>query len=176
MSILVMDTKVRYGAVSRFFHWGMALLFAWQFTSATAHWLFPDTPFEEFFWGTHYTVGVSLLSLVVLRALWALANASRRPPSVSVMAKLGHIALYGLMIAVPTIALIRQFGSGRSLEVFGITLMAGFEGEEITWMTDLGGLLHGELGWTLLALVVGHIVMAFLHRKLTHHNVLTRMR
>jgi cytochrome b561 len=175
MALPIMDNSQRYGAISRLLHWGMELLFAWQFTSATAHWLFPDTPFEEFFWGTHYPVGVLLLTLVVLRAIWALANASRRPPSVSVMAKLGHLALYGLMIAIPTIALIRQYGSGRSLEVFGINLMSGFEGEEITWMTDLGGLLHGELGWTLLALIVGHIVMAILHRKLTHHDVLTRM-
>lgn len=175
MSLTVMDTPIRYGAISRLLHWGMALLFAWQFTSATAHWLFPDTPVEDFFWGTHYPIGVLLLTLVVLRAMWTLANASRRPSSLSVMARLGHFALYGLMIAVPTIALIRQYGSGRSLDVFGINLMTGFEGEEITWMTDLGGLLHGELGWTLLALIVGHIVMAILHRKLTHHDVLTRM-
>ncbi len=175
MALTVLDTPIRYGWVSRLLHWGMALLFAWQFTSATAHWLFPDTPFETFFWGTHYPMGVLLLTLVVLRALWALVNTSRRPRSVSVMATLGHLALYGLMIAVPTIALIRQFGSGRSLEVFGVSLMSGFEGEEITWMTDLGGLLHGELGWVLLALVVGHIVMAVLHRKLTHHDVLARM-
>ena len=158
MALPIMDNSQRYGAISRLLHWGMALLFAWQFTSATAH-----------------PVGVLLLTLVVLRAIWALANASRRPPSVSVMAKLGHLVLYGLMMVIPTIALIRQYGSGRSLEVFGFTLMSGFEGEEITWMTDLGGLLHGELGWTLLALIVGHIVMAILHRKLTHHDVLTRM-
>lgn len=175
MALPVMDNNQRYGLISRLLHWGMALLLVWQFTSATAHWLFPDTPFEAFFWGTHYSMGVLLLTLVVLRAVWALANASRRPPAVSVMAKLGHVALYALMIAVPTIALIRQYGSGRSLEVFGMPLMSGFEGEEITWMTELGGLLHGELGWTLLVLVIGHIVMAFLHRKLTHHNVLTRM-
>ena len=175
MSLTMMDTKLRYGVVSRFLHWGMALLFAWQFSSAASRVFFEDSALESFLWGTHRTVGVLLLSLLVLRVLWALANASRRPSSVSVMATLGHVALYGLMFAVPTIALIRQYGSGRSLEVFGLTLMSGFDGEEITWMTNLGGLLHGELGWTLLALIVGHIVMAFLHRKLTHHDVLTRM-
>lgn len=42
-------------------------------------------------------------------------------------------------------------------------------------MTELGGLLHGELGWALLALSVGHVVMAILHRKLTNHDVLSRM-
>ena len=114
------------------------------------------------------------MALVVIRAVWALMNASRRPPAVSVMAKLGHVALYGLMIAVPAIALIRQYGSGRALDVFGLSLMSG-GGERIEWMTDLGGLLHGELGWALLALVVGHIGMAVLHRRLTGHSLMTRM-
>lgn len=175
MALTLMDNSQRYGAVSRLLHWGMALLFLWQFSGATARVLFEDSALESFLWGTHRTVGVTLMALIIARILWALLNTSRRPASVSVMAKLGHLALYILMIAVPSIALIRQYGSGRSLEVYGMTLMPGFEGESISWMTNLGGLLHGELGWTLLALIVGHIVMAFLHRKLTHHDVLKRM-
>ncbi|MDX5979394.1 cytochrome b [Vreelandella alkaliphila] len=175
MALAMMDTNKRYGIVSRLLHWGMALLFVWQFSSAAARVFFEDTPLESFLWGTHSQVGVVLLALVVVRGAWALINASRRPTSVSVMATLGHLALYGLMIAVPTIALIRQYGSGRALDVFGFNLMPGFDGEKIAWMTELGGLLHGELGWALLALIVGHVVMAILHRKLTNHDVLSRM-
>lgn len=175
MALAIRDTDSRYGWVSRVLHWGMALLFVWQFSSAAARVFFEDTALESFLWGTHSQLGVVLLVLVVLRAVWGLANVSRRPPSISVMAKLGHLALYGLMIAVPTIALIRQYGSGRSLDVLGINLMPGFEGEKIAWMTELGGLLHGELGWAMLALITGHIVMAVMHRRLTNHDVLKRM-
>lgn len=174
MALAIMDSTSRYGLVSRALHWGMALLFVWQFSGAGARVLLEDTAIESFLWGTHRNVGVLLLTLVVLRALWALANASRRPPAVSVMAKLGHLALYGLMIAVPTIALIRQYGSGRPLEVFGVPLMSG-GGERVEWMINLGGLLHGELGWALLVLVLGHIGMAVLHRRLTGHSLMTRM-
>ncbi|MFP3342043.1 cytochrome b [Halomonas sp. SIMBA_159] len=174
MALTVMDSSTRYGLVSRVLHWGMALLFVWQFSSAAARVFLEDTAIEGFLWGTHSQVGVVLMALVVIRAVWAVMNASRRPPAVSVMAKLGHLALYGLMIAVPAIALIRQYGSGRALDVLGINLMAG-GGERIEWMTNLGGLLHGELGWALLALVVGHIAMAVLHRRLTNHSIMTRM-
>lgn len=131
MALAMMDTNKRYGIVSRLLHWGMALLFVWQFSSAAARVFFEDTPLESFLWGTHSQVGVALLALVVVRGVWALINASRRLASVSVMAKLGHLALYGLMIAVPTIALIRQYGSGRALDVFGVNLMPGFDGEKI---------------------------------------------
>ncbi|GGC96963.1 cytochrome b [Vreelandella lutescens] len=174
MALTVMDSSTRYGLVSRALHWGMALLFVWQFSSAAARVFLEDTAIDGFLWGTHSQVGVVLMALVVIRAVWAVMNASRRPPAVSVMAKLGHLALYGLMIAVPAIALIRQYGSGRALDVLGINLMAG-GGERIEWMTNLGGLLHGELGWALLALVVGHIAMAVLHRRLTNHSIMTRM-
>lgn len=175
MALAIRDNHSRYGLVSRALHWAMALLFIWQFSGATARVLLEDTALESFLWGTHRTVGVMLMALILLRIVWALINASRRPPSVSVMAKLGHLALYSLMVAVPLIALIRQYGSGRALDVFGVNLMPGFEGERIDWMVDLGGLLHGELGWAMLALITGHIVMAVMHRRLTNHDVLKRM-
>ena len=37
----ITDSPDRYGLVSRFFHWGMAALFAAQFASAAAHWALP---------------------------------------------------------------------------------------------------------------------------------------
>ena len=168
------DNATRYGTVSRFFHWGMAILIVWQFLSAASHYFFEDTAIEAFFWPTHKAMGVLLLTLVVLRLLWALANLSRRPPAINLLSKLGHIALYLLVLTVPILALIRQYGSGRAFEPFGIPLFAGFEGEKIQWMLDLGSDLHGELGWGLLLLIVGHMLMAWRHRN-TDKDVMPRM-
>lgn len=168
------DNATRYGTVSRFFHWGMALLLMWQFLSAASHYFFEDTAIEAFFWPTHKAMGVLLLTLVVLRLLWALVNLSRRPPAINLLSKLGHIALYLLVLTVPILALIRQYGSGRAFEPFGIPLFAGFEGEKIQWMLDLGSDLHGELGWVLLLLIVGHMLMAWRHRN-TDKDVMPRM-
>jgi len=168
------DNATRYGTVSRFFHWGMAVLLLWQFLSAASHYFFEDTAIEAFFWPTHKAMGVLLLTLVVLRLLWALVNLSRRPPAIDLLSKLGHIALYLLVLTVPILALIRQYGSGRAFEPFGIPLFAGFEGEKIQWMLDLGSDLHGELGWVLLLLIVGHMLMAWRHRN-TDKDVMPRM-
>ena len=168
------DNATRYGTVSRFFHLGMAVLLLWQFLSAASHYFFEDTAIEAFFWPTHKAMGVLLLTLVVLRLLWALVNLSRRPPAIDLLSKLGHIALYLLVLTVPILALIRQYGSGRAFEPFGIPLFAGFEGEKIQWMLDLGSDLHGELGWVLLLLIVGHMLMAWRHRN-TDKDVMPRM-
>jgi cytochrome b561 len=169
------DNHDRYGTVSRFLHWGMALLIVWQFLSAASHFFFEDTAIEAFFWPTHKPLGVLLLLLVILRFLWALINLKNRPPAVNALSKLGHLSIYLLLIAVPVIGLIRQYGTGRVFEPFGIPVFAGFEGDMIKWMLDLGGTWHGELGWVLLALIVGHILMALKHRN-TSNDVMPRMK
>lgn len=168
------DSSTRYGTVTRFLHWGMALLILWQFLSAAARYFFEDTAIEAFFWPTHKPLGVLLLVLMVTRLLWAVMHLKKRPPSVNLLAKLGHVLLYLMVVTVPVLALLRQYGSGRAFEVFGIPIFSGFEGEKIRWMLDLGSDWHGELGWALLALILGHILMAWRHRN-TDQDVLPRM-
>jgi len=172
----IRDNSDRYGRVSRILHWGIALLLLWQFCSAGAHFFAKDTSIAHFFWPTHKPLGFLLFVLICVRVVWALANTSRRPPSISLAARLGHIALYGILIIVPTLALLRQYGSGKAFEPFGIPLFPGFEGDKIAWMMAPGNLLHGWLGAALLALVAGHIFMTFWHtRRAAHTDVLPRM-
>ncbi len=51
MALAVMDSSSRYGLVSRALHWGMALLFVWQFSSAAARVWLENTAIEGFLWG-----------------------------------------------------------------------------------------------------------------------------
>lgn len=170
------DNHDTYGSVSRLLHWGMALLLAWQFLSAGSHLLLDDTAVEAFFWPTHKPLGFALFVLIGLRAVWALIHLRVRPPSVSRLATAGHVALYLLVLIVPSLALLRQYGSGRAFEPFGIPLMPGFEGERIDWMMAPGNLLHSWLGWLLLVLIVGHVFMAVWHRRRPDQpDVLERM-
>lgn len=168
------DSARRYGSVSRLFHWGMALCFAVVFSAALAHYFAKDGALDALLWPLHKPVGTLLMGLVVLRAAWALRHAGQRPPHLNLAAHMGHLALYALMAAVPLIALLRQYGSGRAFAPFGIALMDARD-DKIGWMTSLGSLLHSKLGWVLLACVAGHIVMALWHRRPGHTNVLPRM-
>lgn len=61
------DSPARYGTLSRFFHWSMAAILAWQFATALVHLLLEDTAIEGFLWGTHKVVGLLLIILIVLR-------------------------------------------------------------------------------------------------------------
>jgi len=172
------DTPHAYGAVSRAFHWSMALLFIWQFTGILIGVVADKTPIADFFGSTHKSIGLVLLILVCLRGLWGLLNLRNRPGHQPTFlgraATMGHAALYLLMFVVPALAMLRQYGSGRAFAPFGIPLMEGFE-EKIPWMMAPANALHGLLGWVLLALIVGHIAMVFVHRFAWNDNVLARM-
>lgn len=170
------DSAERYGTVSRFLHWSMALCFALVFSSAIAHALAEDSAVDAFLWSWHKPFGALLMLLGLLRLVWALTNARQRPATVSTAARLGHHALYLLMLAIPAIGLLRQWGSAREFQPFGIPLMDERPGEAVQWMRDLGSLLHGEMGWLLLAMVSGHVAMVFWHRRQgPKHDVLPRM-
>lgn len=175
----ILDTPSGYGTVTRALHWGMAALFAWQFTGAGLRLLAEDTAIEGFFWSTHTTVGFTLWLLVLLRGAWGLANLRRRPrpegtPALAAAARAGHLALYALMIAVPSLAILRAIGGTRGFSVYGLELGPPRE-TAIAALTAPGNALHGLLGWALLALVVGHVAMALWHGRIRGDATLRRM-
>jgi cytochrome b561 len=168
------DNAQRYGLVSRTLHWAMAALLGWQFLTALVRVLMEKSALDEFMWGTHKATGVLLMVLIVLRLGWALYNRTQRPASLGVLASLGHFALYGLMLCVPLFALLRQYGSGRELTVFGVQLMPGFSGEKIEWLMLPANLFHSWGGWLMLGLIVGHALMVVVHRR-QGQDILPRM-
>ncbi|WP_311221083.1 MULTISPECIES: cytochrome b/b6 domain-containing protein [unclassified Acidovorax] len=169
------DNAMRYGSISRMLHWAMVISFAVVFFAALAHYFVEDSSLDAVLWPLHKPFGALLMLLGLVRVLWAIAHRRQTPPPISGAARWGHGLLYALMLSVPAIALLRQYGSGRAFAPFGIPLMQDRPGEKIDWMTQLGGLLHGELGWVLLAAVCGHIALALWHRRSPSENVLPRM-
>ena len=177
MAVQWRDEAERYGMASRVLHWGMAALFGWQFLGMIAKAALGKDPLVGLIAGSHASVGLLILVLAAVRLVWAFANRSGRPrePSViGLLARAGHLALYLLMLAVPALALVRAWGSGRGIGFFGIELVAA-TGHRVETLMAPANALHGPLAWTLLALIVGHIGMVAVHRWLWRDDVLGRM-
>jgi cytochrome b561 len=172
------DSPDRYGLVSRTLHWGMAALFAAQFLSAAAHWALPkENALREALWSYHTTLGTTLFLLALIRGVWGLVNIPKRPPQsgrIGRAAVAGHLAIYALMGIVPAVRLLAAAGSTRGLSYFGIQIVPARE-VEVAWM-QAAAEWHGEMGWILALLVVGHIAMATIwHRLIQRDDVLKRM-
>ncbi|MEO9529368.1 cytochrome b/b6 domain-containing protein [Roseibium sp.] len=156
----------------------MAALFAVQFLSAAAHWALPrENALRETLWGSHSALGTTLFLLVLLRGLWGLANIPQRPThsgAAGQAALLGHVAIYLLMVLVPAVRLLAAAGGTRGFSYLGIPVFPARE-TAIAW-TQAPAEWHGELGWILALVVLGHIAMATVwHRLIQRDNVLQRM-
>ena len=172
------DTRERYGTISRFFHWAVALLVAWQALKIFdriddgEHWVGQNlVPW-------HISIGVLVLLLVVPRIAWALRNQGRRPPAppppaLGLLAKAGHVALYAAVLLMPLTGIAIMVGNGYGLTVFGMELVAG--GDEVQWLAEIGGAVHSPLAWLLIAMVLGHAAMALVHHFIKRDGVLRRM-
>ncbi len=121
---MLRDNPRYYGTISRLLHWGMAVLFAWQFAGMALKLILGRVPLMKFWVGTHPSIGMLLLLLIMVRALWAFVEYRNRPSHgqgrLGQMARLGHRGLYALMFIVPSLALLRQFGNGRGVTFFGL--------------------------------------------------------
>lgn len=172
------DRPDRFGSVSRILHWGMAALFLAQFASAIARALLPrGDALRDALWSYHSDLGATLFVLVLLRGAWGLVNLARRPAHEGLMGKLaglGHLVMYVLMIAVPGVRILAAAGGTRGFSYLGMPIFAPREAE-VAWM-DAPSEWHGEMGWLLLAVIVGHIVMAVgYHRIIRRDDTLRRM-
>lgn len=163
------DTPQSYGTISRLLHWLMAAAFLFMLLTAVA-WNINEDYFSLMDW--HKSIGLLLGILAAVRLIWALANVRRRPQN-TLIAKAGHLALYGLMLAVPLVGMVRQYGSGRDFSWFGV-LPLPRAAERIEWMTALGNQWHGTLAWVFFGLVAGHVLAAILHQ-IKGEKILNRM-
>jgi len=155
------DTPDRYGRISRWLHWGIGVLLFWQLGGMTTRALVGTADWVQLWIATHRPLGTLLMVLIALRAAWALFNLPRRPPHRGVLgrlAALSHLLLYLLMLAIPGIGLYMTWLSGQPFTPWGVTLLEGGTAHIDSML--LARRWHGWLGWSLLALILGHVGMA----------------
>ncbi|WP_420391315.1 cytochrome b [Acuticoccus sp.] len=175
----LVDTPERYGIVSRDFHWMLAILIVYQLTTAALHAFAPDTPLERLLFSTHFSMGFTILTLGVLRVLWAASSYHHRPPHEGppferFSATVGQVVLYALLIAVPFLGFILLISLGHGLTVWGVTLIPE-GGTPNEGLASLVGWVHVALGWTFASFIVAHIVIALVHHFGKRDPTLERM-
>src|SRR6266446_3677041 len=168
-----------WGAPAKLFHWVTAALILAQIALGVmaASWRVSPTKIELFFW--HKSTGMLILALVALRLLWRLANPAPllppgMPPWERAAARLSHLLLYTLMIALPVTGWIVNSAANIPFRIFWlIPLPAIVAPDETT--ADLVAEVHGALAALLALVLTGHIGAALRHHYVKRDTVLTRM-
>lgn len=137
------------------------------------------TPLKIKLFNWHKWLGVCLFSLVVLRVVVRLfSTIPKYPPhwghGTIRLAKLGHMALYVLMVAVPIFGYLYSLASGFPVVWFGAIELPVLIDKDPE-LKELFKTLHEFSSKGLMILVIGHVFMALKHHILNKDGVLGRM-
>jgi cytochrome b561 len=181
----LLNSQSRYGAIAQFLHWAVVAL-------VVLAWVLGVTGDDEPHGSglstglfVHITAGLSVIALTIARLLWRLRDPSPPPERtlygewafagwMGLGAKLAHLLLYGLLIAVPAAGIALQFARGESLPIFGIVDIAS------PWLRDRAlketlGEVHELLAHSLMAVAALHAAAALVHHWVFGDRTLIRM-
>lgn len=172
------DTPDLYGRITRFLHWSMAALILWQLVGMGLKLLLGRHPVASVFVRLHQPIGTILFILILLRIIWAFSNRKNRPAHghglIGIAARGGHMLLYLLILLVPSLGLLRAYGSKWGFSPFGFEIFAP-KTPEIEWAVNLSNMLHSELAWIMAVMILGHVVMVAVHEAMWKDGTLARM-
>ena len=173
-----MNDNLQFSGAQRLLHWTMAVIIVAMLfvgvgmvttVSARHTWLVD----------LHKPLGVAVLVLALVR----LAVRMRRgaPPLPDDMpslqkgvAHLSHIALYGLMIAMPLLGWAMVSAGGYPVTLFGGVHLPPIAPADAWWFARLH-LAHTVLAYVLFATVLGHLGAALFHGLIRRDGVLESM-
>lgn len=173
------STEAGWGALVRVLHWLIALLIFVQAGIGLTMVQMGLTPAKLRVFALHKSIGMTILSLVLLRVAWRLSE--RRPADLPTIprwqmrtAHLVHLALYALILAIPFSGWWFNSASGAPLVWFDWLQLPGLGGYDPVWKPR-ALLAHQTLFWLLVALLVLHAGAALWHHFRQRDDVLRRM-
>jgi cytochrome b561 len=175
----LMSTRLRYGTPAQFFHWLTVVLVA------TAYLISPGGSEQrvyssafDFTRHMHETTGILIFAILLARILWRTIDAAPEAPPMepwmTYSARLVHLALYALLIALPSTAIFGAWLEGHPLTLLGV----GNLGPMLTQAHDVGqavSYVHTILGNVIIWATGLHAIAALFHHFVLRDNVLTSM-
>ena len=174
-----------YDFLSRAFHWVTAIAVTIAFILGPGGFgrlmrqgVDPATR-SDIVW--HESLGLLVFALTVLRLIWValrpVAPEFKMAGWMQLSAKLAHLALWVLMLALPVTALLSLGGEGHPLTLLGnirVDRMPLIAQSSIAKLADWGD-VHGFLGDAIIWLAGLHAVAAIFHHVVLKDGVLAAM-
>lgn len=174
------STENSYHTVSKLLHWLMALVIFGLF--GVGFWMVDLTYYSAWYkTAPHYhkSVGILLALLLLVRIGVLLkkgkpAALSSHSKKVQGASKATHLLLYLLLFFIVVTGYLISTADNRGIEVFNWFVVPGF-GELFDQQADRAGLLHEWFAYSLIALVVMHVLGALKHHFIDKDDTLKRM-
>ncbi|MDH3639058.1 MAG: cytochrome b, partial [Gammaproteobacteria bacterium] len=119
------NNPYQWGAVAKTFHWVIAIWILGMFVLGwvMVNWPMSPTKIKLFVW--HKSMGLTILSLVLLRLIWRITDIApdfpaNMPPWEQHTARATHILFYLLMIAMPLSGWVINSAANFPLKLYGV--------------------------------------------------------
>jgi cytochrome b561 len=164
---------ISYGKFAKFLHWTMATLILLNYILGLT---LDKTNLYTF----HKQTGLTILALLIIRVVWRLfALYPGSVESLSTMerhaAKLGHLALYLFMLAIPLSGVLMVNAYGYPLKFWGMFTLPAIIGAQSDSASGLISKVHEILANVMIAFVALHVLAALKHHIIDKNEVLLRM-
>lgn len=174
------NTTARWGALSQLLHWAIVVLIIMQYLLIeTAHNLPRTSGMRLEMLARHKSFGITVLMLAIVRLLWRAVNPTPLLPNTLKpyerwLANGAHLALYGLIFALPLTGWMMSSARNFPVSWFGLWQLPDL----IAPSKPLYSLLHEThetLFWVLVGVAALHVLAALKHHFLLKDDVLRRM-
>ena len=173
-----LSSDQRYNGLIRVLHWLVLLavvlaILTMEFEDIYAK----GTPGRLFIRSTHYAAGFSVLVLMTIRLLARSVLSAPSPvpgtPWMQKIAHLTHLALYGLIIAMPIFGIASVLLAGRPIDLYDFIMVSPFAMDR--GLSSFFKDLH-EIGATFIYILVGlHAAAALWHQFVLKDNIFKRI-
>jgi cytochrome b561 len=180
MSVSGASRPERYDLTTVGLHWIVAVGVLGQWLGAHAIDLFPKGPLRVDARSVHILVGVALLVLMGWRIWWRASRgvqfAPDPRPGFAVAARLGHLALYALLLTILVLGVFDTWVRGDSIfGLFYIPHLGDLAPPARHALAERIVALHELAANLLLWLAAGHAIVAVAHHVRLKDAVLGRM-
>ena len=176
------NTRDHYGTLAIALHWMIAILLVALVAVGLYMVRLPDVGFDKVKIDLiiyHKELGITVLLLVLLRWAWRFVNplplmVKALPDWQKVAARLMHLCLYALMVALPMTGWLMSSAAGFPVPFFGLFYLPDLiDYDDHLFQFFIG--VHKWLAYALIALFIGHAGAALWHHVVARDTTLKKM-
>ena len=174
----MLNPKTHFSGAQRLLHWTMAVMIVTMLFVGVG---MVTTVSERHTWliALHKPLGIAILVLALVRVAVRLRKGTPPLPGdmpvvQKLVAHLSHLALYGLMIAMPLLGWAMLSAGGYPVTLFGGFHLPAIAPASAWWYARLH-FAHTYLAYLLFITVLGHLGAALYHGLIRRDGVLSSM-
>lgn len=180
----LLNSPTRYGAITRFLHWTVFLLFAHQYIGANLMTRIGSGKIlfglpQGFYYDWHKSIGLILLALALVRLAWRKLTplpdwAPTLTPAERAISHWNETLLYGLMILMPISGYLFVMAGDYGIKWFGVSSLPNPIGKQ-EGLAVLAHVVHIVIAYAAIVVIAWHVGLGLKHHLFDRDGFLDRM-